>query len=75
MRIDALVRSVSVGRQVLGAPQEVAVRSEADAGRLSILPWSGSFSVNMQVAWHARRWISPAMAALLETARETFRAA
>jgi DNA-binding transcriptional LysR family regulator len=51
---------------------EVAVRSEADAGRLAILPWNGPFSVHMQMAWHARRWISPAMAALLETARETF---
>ncbi len=71
--IEAVKQCVIAGMGLSVLP-EVAVRSEADAGRLSILPWSGSFSVHTQMVWHAKRWVSPAMTAFLETARETFTA-
>ena len=70
--IEAVKQCVIAGMGLSVLP-EVAVRSEADAGKLVILPWSASFSVDMQMVWHAKRWRSPAMTAFLGTARETFR--
>ena len=69
--IEAVKQCVIAGMGLSVLP-EVAVRSEADAGKLAILPWSGSFSVHMQMVWHAKRWASPALTAFLETTRETF---
>ena len=69
--IEAVKQCVIAGMGISVLP-EVAVRGEVDAGRLSILPWTGTFSVHMQMVRHAKRWASPAMTAFLETTRETF---
>jgi DNA-binding transcriptional LysR family regulator len=49
----------------------VAIEADVAAGRLVRLPWRESFEVYTQLAWNARRSISPALAAFMATARAT----
>lgn len=48
----------------------VAVSAEIAQHRLVALPWQRDFCAATQMTWHKEKWLSPAIQALLETARE-----
>jgi DNA-binding transcriptional LysR family regulator len=69
--IEAVKQCVAAGMGVSVLPS-VAVDAELKAGTLAALRWSEPFEVLTQMSWHEARWMSPALRAFLETAREVF---
>jgi DNA-binding transcriptional LysR family regulator len=69
--IEAIKRCVTAGVGITLAT-EVAVQDAVQAGKLSILPWTGDqVTANLQMIWHKSRWISPILQAFMETVRES----
>ena len=71
--IEALKQCVAAGMGVSVLPS-VAVDVELKVGTLAALRWSEPFEVLTQMYWHEARWMSPALRAFLEAAREVFSA-
>jgi DNA-binding transcriptional LysR family regulator len=71
--IEAVKQCVAAGMGVSVLPS-VAVDAELKAGTLAALRWSEPFEVLTQMSWHEARWMSPALRAFLEAAREVFSA-
>jgi DNA-binding transcriptional LysR family regulator len=69
--IETVKQCVVSGMGVSVVPG-VAVEADVAAGRLVRLPWRPGFDVFTQLVWNARRSISPAQAAFVATARDTF---
>jgi len=67
--IEAIKRCVSAGMGVTVLPT-VAVENELASGTLSELGWREPIRVGTLMAWNEARWVSPALRAFLETARE-----
>ena len=67
--IEAIKRCVSAGMGVTVLPT-VAVENELASGTLSELAWREPIRVGTLMAWNEARWVSPALRAFLETARE-----
>jgi DNA-binding transcriptional LysR family regulator len=69
--IEAIRRCVAAGVGITLAT-EIAVRDDVQAGRLSVLPWTGEqVEANLQMIWHESKWISPILQAFMETVRES----
>lgn len=69
--IEAIKRCVTAGVGITLAT-EVAVQDAVQAGKLSILPWTGQqVAANLQMIWHKSKWISPILQAFMETVRES----
>jgi DNA-binding transcriptional LysR family regulator len=71
--IEAVKQCVAAGMGISVLPS-VAVDAELKAGTLAALRWSEPFEVLTQMSWHEARWMSPALRAFLEAAREVFSA-
>lgn len=69
--IEAVKQCVAAGMGVSVLPG-VAVNADLRDGKLAALEWNESFEVLTQMVWHEERWMSPALKAFLETAREVF---
>jgi DNA-binding transcriptional LysR family regulator len=67
--IETVKQCVIAGMGVSVLPS-VAVEADITARRLEALAWREPFEVYTQVVWNARRSISPAQAAFMQTARE-----
>jgi DNA-binding transcriptional LysR family regulator len=68
--IEAIKRCVEAGLGVAALPR-VAVAAEVAAGRLAELAWKDlDLGVATQLAWSEGRWMSPALEAFVEMARE-----
>jgi DNA-binding transcriptional LysR family regulator len=49
----------------------VTVEAELERGELTSLRWAGSeLTIPVQMIWHRDKWVSPALAAFLDTSRE-----
>jgi len=70
--IETVKQCVIAGMGISVLPT-VAVEAEIAAGRLVPLAWRDSFDVSTEMVWNARRSISPAQAAFMETARSVLR--
>lgn len=69
--VEAIKQCVIAGMGVAVLPA-VAVEAELRRGELASLPWSGpKLAVFTQVLRHKDKWLSPALEAFLDTARET----
>lgn len=69
--VEAIKQCVIAGMGVAVLPA-VAVEAELRRGELASLPWSGpGLAVFTQVLRHKDKWLSPALEAFLDTARET----
>jgi DNA-binding transcriptional LysR family regulator len=66
--IETVKQCVIAGMGVSVMPA-VAVEADMLAERLVALEWRDSFAVYTQIVWNARRSISPAQAAFIQTAR------
>jgi DNA-binding transcriptional LysR family regulator len=69
--IETVKQCVVSGMGVSVVPS-VAVEADVAAGRLVRLTWRPRFEVFTQLVWNTRRSISPAQAAFVATARDTF---
>lgn len=68
--VEAIKQCAIAGMGVAVLPA-VAVCAEIESGRLVALPWSdGDLRLVTQAARHGGRWLSPAVRAFLEVARE-----
>ncbi len=68
--IEAIKRCAMEGLGLAVLP-EIAVRDEVAKGWLKALPWTGyDFNIVTQIAWHKDKWLSPAMKAFIDVARE-----
>lgn len=68
--VEAIKQCVMAGMGVAVLP-EITVRSEIAQGRLAALAWSEpGYTIATQLIYHKEKWISPALAAFLDTARE-----
>jgi len=68
--VEAIKQCVMAGMGI-GFLPEVTVATDVAQGRLAMLNWEGHcFQVYTQMVWHKEKWISPAMRAFLEMARE-----
>jgi DNA-binding transcriptional LysR family regulator len=67
--IETVKQCVIVGMGLSVLPS-VAVEADVLAGRLASLAWREPFAVYTQMVWNARRSISPAQGAFMQTARE-----
>jgi len=69
--IEAIKRCVTAGVGITLAT-EIAVRDAVQAGKLSILPWTGEqVTTNLQMIWHEGKWVSPILQAFMKTVRES----
>lgn len=68
--LEAIKQCVIAGLGVTFLP-EIAVRKEIAQGQLLPLRWFGrEFCIETQMVWHKDKWISPAMRAFINLARE-----
>ena len=68
--VEAIKQCVMAGMGVAVLP-EITVRSEIAHGHLAALAWSEpGYTIATQLIWHKDKWITPALAAFLDTARE-----
>lgn len=68
--VEAIKQCAIAGMGVAVLP-EVTVAGEVEDGRLARLPWAGSeLRLITQATRHGERWLSPAVRAFLEVARE-----
>lgn len=71
--IETIKRCVAAGLGVAALPA-VAVEAEISAGELAELRWKDRrLDVATHLAWSEARWVSPALAAFAETARDVLR--
>ena len=66
--IEAIKKCVAAGLGVTLIP-EIAVKAELNQGKLVRLAWSEALEVAILMIWHKEKWISPALAAFMETMR------
>ncbi len=68
--VEAIKQCAMAGMGIAFLPA-VTVAADVAQGRLTVLNWEGhNFQVCTQVMWHKEKWISPAISAFLEMARE-----
>lgn len=68
--VEAIKQCVRAGLGVTLLPA-MAVHEEIAQGSLVALPWHGpEFSVSTQLVWHKDKWLSPALLAFIEAARQ-----
>ena len=68
--IEAIKRCAMVGLGVTLLPK-VAVTEELISGKLAVLPWRGvEFPFVTRMVWHKDKWISPALQAFIQIARQ-----
>ncbi len=68
--VEAIKQCVIANMGIAVLPA-VAVASEISQGRLAALKWGGhDFQVVTQMLWHKEKWLSPALHAFLNVARE-----
>jgi DNA-binding transcriptional LysR family regulator len=71
--VEAIKQCTMAGMGIAFLPA-VTVAAEVAQGRLSVLNWEGhNFQVFTQVMWHKEKWISPAIGAFLDMAREVLK--
>jgi DNA-binding transcriptional LysR family regulator len=72
--VEAVKQCVVAGMGFAMLP-EVTVEAELERGELAALRWAGrDFAIPVQMIRHKDKWVSPALAAFLETAREVLSA-
>jgi DNA-binding transcriptional LysR family regulator len=72
--VETVKQCVAAGMGVAMLPA-VTVEAELDRGELAALRWTGrDLTISVQMIWHKDKWVSPALAAFLETAREVLSA-
>ncbi len=68
--IEAIKQCVMTGMGITVLPQ-ITVANEVAAGALAVLPWSGPpLEVVAQLVRHKDKWVSPALGAFLDIARD-----
>ncbi len=68
--VEAIKQCVIAGMGIAILP-EVAIAAEIAQGRLAALDWVGPVcSIGTQMVWHKDKWLSPALRAFLDVARE-----
>lgn len=68
--VEAIKQCVAAGMGIAVLPARTVAR-ELDTRRLAVLAWAGApLAVTTQMVWHAQRWQSPALQALLGLARD-----
>jgi DNA-binding transcriptional LysR family regulator len=71
--VEAIKQCAALGMGIAVLPR-ITLETELKKGSLVSLPWAGpDLSMSTQVAWHKRKWISPAMAAFLAVVRQEIR--
>jgi DNA-binding transcriptional LysR family regulator len=70
--IETVKQCVIAGMGLSVLPS-VAVEADLQSARLAVLAWRDPFAVFTQLVWNARRSISPAQAAFMQTARSLLR--
>jgi DNA-binding transcriptional LysR family regulator len=68
--VEAIKHCVMVGMGITMLPA-VTVSSELAARKLAALNWTEACVAVTQMLWHKDKWLSPALSAFLEMARET----
>jgi DNA-binding transcriptional LysR family regulator len=69
--VEAIKQCVAAGMGLAVLP-EIACAREVRQGSLVALPWADTdLTMVTQMFWHAERWMSPALRAIIELARET----
>ena len=65
--VEAIKQCV-IAEMGLGLLPEIVVAKEIKAGYLTALPWDGpQLDIATHILWHKDKWVSPGMAAFLET--------
>ena len=68
--VEAIKQCVIAGMGITVLPA-VAVTNEVQQGKLTILPWAEPpVTMFTQLIWHKDKWLSPALEAFLDTARQ-----
>ncbi|MDH2359870.1 LysR family transcriptional regulator [Priestia megaterium] len=68
--IEANKKCVIAGIGIAALPK-LAVEKEIEEGSMSVLRWKGpEFPIVTQLVWHKDKWVSPALSAFLDVARE-----
>lgn len=68
--VEAIKKCVMAGIGIAALPK-IAVETEVAQGRMAVLKWVGpDFPIVTQLVWHKDKWMSPALRAFLEVARE-----
>lgn len=68
--VMAMLQCAKTGLGITFLP-EFAVANEIEAGQLADLHWAGEdFGTVIQIAYHKDKWLSPALAAFLETTKK-----
>ncbi len=68
--VEAIKQCVIAGMGIALLP-EITVAAEIVQGRLQALQWGEHrFHITTQMLWHKEKWLSPAIRAFIETARE-----
>lgn len=68
--VEAVKQCVVAGMGVAMLPA-VTVEAELERGELAALRWAGrDLAIPVQMTWHKDKWVSPALAAFLDTSRE-----
>jgi DNA-binding transcriptional LysR family regulator len=72
--VEAIKQCAMAGMGIAFLPA-VTVAADVAQGRLAVLNWEGhNFQICTQVMWHKEKWISPAIGAFLDMAREVLSA-
>jgi DNA-binding transcriptional LysR family regulator len=66
--IEAIKKCVAAGLGITIIP-EIAIKDELNQGELVRLAWNEALEVAVLMIWHKEKWISPALAAFMETMR------
>ncbi|MFH2218688.1 MAG: LysR family transcriptional regulator [Pseudomonadota bacterium] len=73
--VEALKRCIMSGTGITILP-EITVTEDISKGLLSALPWADEkLEVATLMIWYKERWVSPTLAAFMETAREVLKEA
>ncbi len=68
--VEAVKQCVVAGMGVAMLPA-VTVEAELERGELAALRWAGrDLAIPVQMLWHKDKWVSPTLAAFLDTSRE-----
>ncbi len=68
--VEAVKQCVVAGMGVAMLPA-VTVEAELERGELAALRWAGrDLAIPVQMTWHKDKWVSPALAAFLDTSQE-----
>jgi len=67
--IEGIKQCVIAGLGIAVLP-EITIEKEMAEGKIAVLQWKGpDFPISTQIAWHKDKWISPALKAFLDIAR------